>query len=105
MVRCLPVDLKREFPVSGSPGDESPLVFPCDFPIKAMGEAAPDFDSLVVSLVRRHCPDLLEGAVSVRLSSGGRYMSVTVRINARNRAQLDDIYHELTAHERVLVAL
>jgi len=84
---------------------DSIIKFPCEFPVKAMGEAGDEFDSLVVSLVRRHCPDILEGAVKTRLSKGGRYMSVTVTVQARSRRQLDCIYRELTAHERVLVAL
>jgi len=79
--------------------------FPCEFPIKVMGEAADDFDSLVVSLVRRHSSDLGEGAVRTRRSRHGRYMAVTVTVQARSRAQLDAIYMELTAHDRVLMAL
>jgi len=85
--------------------NDSLLVFPCEFPIKAMGKAETDFDSLVVGLVRKHYPDLLEGAVKTRLSNGGRYMAVTITINAKSRQQLDNIYMELTAEERVLVAL
>lgn len=85
--------------------DDPLFQFPCDFPIKAMGEAGEDFEQLVVSLVRRHAPELGESAVVSRYSRGGRYMSVTVTVKARNRAQLDAIYLELTAHERVKVAL
>ena len=84
---------------------ESALQFPCRFPIKAMGEATADFDSLVVGLVRRHSPDIHEGAVHTRLSRRGRYMSVTVTIQAHSRAQLDAIYMDLSSHDRVLVAL
>lgn len=80
------------------------LTFPCSFPVKVMGLAGNDFDALVVTLIRRHSPDLLEGAVRTRLSREGRYMSVTVTVEARSRAQLDDIYRELTTHERVLMA-
>ncbi|MCA1804370.1 MAG: DUF493 domain-containing protein, partial [Xanthomonadaceae bacterium] len=39
------------------------LEFPCDFPIKAMGLAVEGFDLQVTELVRRHAPDLGEGAV------------------------------------------
>lgn len=87
------------------PVQESPFTFPCEFPVKAMGLAEGDFDSLVVSLVRKHSPDILEGAVRTRLSRGGRFMSVTVTIQAQSRRQLDDIYMELTANDRVLMAL
>jgi putative lipoic acid-binding regulatory protein len=85
--------------------EESLLEFPCQFPIKAMGEAGENFDGLVVSLIRRHSPDIPEGAVKTRLSRGGRYMSVTVTIKAWSRDQLDAIYMDLTAHDKVLVAL
>jgi len=83
---------------------DSAFTFPCSFPIKAMGVAADDFDALVVTLIRRHAPDLLEGSVSTRLSRRGKYMSVTVTLQAQSRLQLDDIYRELTRDKRVLMA-
>ena len=85
--------------------EESLLKFPCEFPIKVMGEASDHFDALVVEIVRRHCPDLGEGAVSTRASRKGNYVSVTVTIQAQSRTQLDSIYLDLTAEERVLMAL
>ncbi len=85
--------------------DETLLEFPCDFPIKAMGHADTDFDLLVVELVRKHAPDLSEGAVKTRPSKAGTYVSVTVTVTATSKAQLDAIYLELTAHERVVMAL
>lgn len=85
--------------------EDTLLSFPCDFPVKVMGLASPDFDSFVVGLIRKHSPDLHEGAVQTRFSQGGRYMAVTVTIQAQSRAQLDDIYRDLTADDRVLVAL
>ncbi|MEJ2552804.1 MAG: DUF493 domain-containing protein [Gammaproteobacteria bacterium] len=94
---------RDELPIPGS--DESPLQFPCAFPIKAMGPATASFDALVVSIVRRHTPDIAEGAVTVRPSAAGKYLAVTVTIQARSRAQLDAIYQDLVACEQVLVAL
>ena len=85
--------------------EESLLKFPCDFPIKAMGKAEDDFDALVVSLIRKHSPDLLEGAIKSRASKGGQYLSVTVTIRAESQQQLDNIYLDLTAEKRVLMAL
>ena len=86
-------------------GDDSLLEFPCDFPIKAMGKSEENFDALVVEIVRKHCPDLLEGAVKSRLSRKGNYVSVTVTIQAESRSQLDRIYMDLSAHEKVLMAI
>ena len=81
------------------------MEFPCTFAIKAMGLAEDDFDALVVSLVTEHVTDLKEGAVSVKPSAGGKYLSVTVTFEAESREQLDNLYRSVTAHERVLMAL
>jgi hypothetical protein len=86
---------------------ESLFEFPCEFPIKVMGTTSgEDFYGLVVDIVRRHCHhDLTEKAVSVRHSTGGKYVSVTVTFTAQSRAQLDALYAELSAHERVKMVL
>jgi hypothetical protein len=81
------------------------LEFPCRFPIKVMGKAGEDFDALVVRMVRNHAPDLNEAAVSLRQSSGGKWVSVTVVIEATSKKQLDAIYRDLSAHEKVVWAL
>ena len=81
------------------------MEFPCQFPIKVMGLAEENFDLLVVEIVRRHAPDLSEGAVKSRHSSAGKYISITVTVTAQSRQQLDNIYLELTAHEKVIMAL
>ena len=84
---------------------DSLLAFPCRFPIKAMGRAEPGFDSLVVEIVRRHAPDLREGAVISRPSKGGHWVSVTVTIEASSKAQLDAIYQALSDHDKIVMAL
>ncbi len=86
-------------------GTDTLLEFPCEFPLKIMGHATEDFDALVVEIVRRHVENLPEGAVSTRASRAGRYLSVTVTIEARSKAQLDALYRELSAHERILMVL
>jgi len=88
-----------------SAADQTALQFPCLFPIKAMGKATEAFATLVVSIVRRHAPDPGEAAVAVRPSAGGKYLAVTVTIQAQNREQLDAIYHDLVACEQVLFSL
>ena len=70
-----------------------------------MGKNCDGFEAQVVTMVRKHCPGLGEGAVVCRHSKGGKYLSVTVTITATSREQLDNIYYELTACEQVLMAL
>ena len=85
--------------------DDTLFEFPCDFPIKAMGEASVRFETVVLDIVRRHAPDLGEGAVRKRPSKNGKYVAITVTIRARDKKQLDAIYAELSAHQDVLMAL
>ena len=84
---------------------ETLLEFPCAYPIKAMGESSADFDAVVVEIVRRHVQSLTENAVSSRQSSGGKFTSVTVTIEATSKAQLDAIYQDLTDHPQIKYAL
>jgi putative lipoic acid-binding regulatory protein len=84
---------------------ESPLKFPCEFPIKAMGKADCELDIIVVGIIRKHAPDLTEGAVYTRDSTAGNYVSVTVTVNATSRKQLDAIYQDLVDCEAVIMAL
>lgn len=84
---------------------ETLLEFPCRFPIKAAGRAGVGLEALVIEIVRRHAPDLDETLVSVRESSAGNWVSVTLVIEATSKTQLDAIYRELSAHEQVVWAL
>ena len=88
-----------------SDAEETALKFPCRFPIKAMGPADTELEAAVIGIVNRHAPGLREDAVRSRSSSGGKWLSVTVEIEATSKAQLDAIYQELTAHELVVYAL
>jgi len=85
-----------------NPGqDDSLFDFPCTFPVKAMGRACPELEAEVLAIMRRHVPDLGEGAVKTRASSKGNYVSITITITAHSREQLDAIYMDLTACELI----
>jgi putative lipoic acid-binding regulatory protein len=99
------VDLCSTMKILGQDATKLEMEFPCEFPIKVMGYWAEDFDALVMQIIRRHVDNLGEGSLRSRESRGGRYMSVTVTIEARSREQLDAIYRDLTAEPRVVMAL
>ena len=84
---------------------DSLLEFPCSFPIKIMGLDEQEFCDFAVQLVTRHVGDVQDDAVSTSKSSNGKYLSVTVTIEAQSQQQLDSIYRDLTAHERVKIVL
>ena len=97
----------------GSETKDTLLVFPTAFPIKAMGRMKskdtntvhPDFAQTVAQIVQKHAPDFDMATLEMRPSKNGNFISVTATINATSKAQLDDIYRELTANPAVLMAL
>jgi putative lipoic acid-binding regulatory protein len=85
--------------------DETLLEFPCDFPIKMMGRDTPEFRELARELIEKYTGPLNNNAIQSTLSRNGRFVSITATINAQSQQQLDDIYHAISAHEDVLMAL
>ena len=84
---------------------ESLLMFPCAFPIKVMGRTQDGFAQAIVAVVTKHAADFDPATLEMRSSSAGNYLSVTATINATSRAQLDDLYRDLTAHPMVTMVL
>ncbi len=85
--------------------EDSPLEFPCHFPIKVMGATASDFKISVIDIVKSHIPELVDEHINERPSSNNKYISLTVTVYVTSREQLDNIYRELHACEHVLMSL
>jgi len=85
--------------------EETLLAFPCDFPIKMMGRESPAFHTTARALVEKHTGPLADDAVHSALSRNGRFVSVTVTVNAQSQEQLDNIYRDVSSHEDILMAL
>ncbi len=79
--------------------------FPCEFPVKVMGRASPDFRRLTRDIVERHAGTLSDSQIVERLSKDENFIALTFTIRASSREQLDALYRELTASEDVLIAL
>ncbi|HKR34774.1 MAG TPA: DUF493 domain-containing protein [Steroidobacteraceae bacterium] len=79
--------------------------FPCDFPLKVLGRRSDDFRSIVLGIVQKHAGDIAPERIEERPSRDGNYLSLTCTFAAQSREQLDALYRELTACERVLVVL
>jgi len=78
--------------------EENLLEFPCDFPIKVMGETSDAFAATMVEVIKAIDPTFDASKVDMRASTGGRFISLTCTVHATSRAQLDDIYRALTSH-------
>lgn len=85
--------------------NESPLQFPCEFPIKVMGLKHPRFVQNIVDVVVQYAPDFDAAKVELRPSEKGKYLSVTCTINATSQDQLNLIYTALKGHPDVAVVL
>jgi putative lipoic acid-binding regulatory protein len=91
-----------EFDLKENP---SALVFPCEFPIKIMGDFRIDFTDIITQAVRELAPDFDPTTAEVRFSSEKKYISITCTINAQSKDQLDQLYRKLTNHPIVKVVL
>ena len=70
-----------------------------------MGAATDEFRSLALGIITRHFGEPAAGDIEERPSSGGRYLGITITVEAESKAQLDAVYRELTSCRQVLVAL
>lgn len=93
------------YAADGTADGDSALQFPCRFPIKAMGLNADDFCAHVLHLLHDYRADFDVKELQQQTSSSGRYVSITLLLQAQSQAQLDAIYQILSDAERVLVAL
>lgn len=81
------------------------LEFPCDFPIKVMGFADPQFANTIGELVKEFDPLFNPETIARRPSKQGRYEALHIVVHATGREQLDSIYMALTHHPMVKVVL
>jgi putative lipoic acid-binding regulatory protein len=84
-----------------SDADESLLKFPTDLPIKVFGRNDDAFRGAVRTIVEVHY-----GAaymVTEQISKQGAYASLTVTVRAESRAQVDALYRDLVADERIIM--
>jgi uncharacterized protein len=84
---------------------ESLIEFPCNFPIKVLGETQDDFTSEVTKTIQLNAPEFGTHLIELRGSTGGKYISLTCHVYVVSKTQLDAIYHSLTAHPMVKVVL
>ncbi|WP_108444599.1 YbeD family protein [Halomonas denitrificans] len=92
-------DLRKPAPRAG---DAPPkITFPCDYPIKVVGDAADDFAATVCQIVVRHDPDFDAEGIQVVPSRNGRFVSVRLTLRATGEVQIKALFGELKATGRV----
>lgn len=87
------------------PEADALLAFPTAFPIKIMGRREGEFAQSVLAIVLRHAPDFSAASMEMRPSRKGKYLSLTVTVNATSREMLDALYRDLCDHPSVVMVL
>ncbi|MBN8413472.1 DUF493 domain-containing protein [Halomonas denitrificans] len=77
------------------------ITFPCDYPIKVVGDASEDFAATVSQIVLKHDPSFTGNSLEVIDSRNGRFQSVRLTLRATGETQLKALFEELKATGRV----
>jgi putative lipoic acid-binding regulatory protein len=80
-------------------------IYPCLFPVKVIGESSPEFEAAVLSVMSGYVEDMSKETIGRRTSAGGKYLSLTIRVVARNLEYLEKLYAELNAQEKVILVI
>lgn len=81
------------------------IEFPCDYPIKVLGEVSPGFEDMVARIVGKHDPEFDPATVTLQDSRNGNYVSIRIIIRATGEAQLQALFAELKDTGRVKMVL
>jgi len=81
------------------------IVFPCDYPVKIVGENRDAFAATVIELTRRHAPEITDEHVQVRASRAGNYCAFTITIRATGEPQLGELHATLKTCSLVRLVL
>lgn len=87
------------------PEDERALSFPTPFPVKAMGKAGGDVRAALLAVLADNQVLYRDEDISEQASRTGKYISITVVIQAESRQQLDHVYEQLADHPEVAMTL
>jgi putative lipoic acid-binding regulatory protein len=84
---------------------QSLLQFPCHFPLKVIGKNVEAFEIQVMSVVQKYLTGGETTHCSRRLSTGNKYLALTISFIAHSQEQIDALYQELNGLELVKFTL
>jgi uncharacterized protein len=85
--------------------EKSLIEYPSLFPIKVMGQKVDGMVAAITSIAHHFDPKFDASTIELRESKGGKYLGVTITVNATSREQLDELYRTLSTHPMVKVVL
>ncbi len=81
------------------------MYFPCDFPLKIIGNNSAKFFEDITNIVRKHFPKDSEVTIESKPSETNKYLAITATIRVYNQHTLDELYREITQHPDIKMVL
>ncbi len=85
--------------------DKATIEFPCDYPIKIIGQTSDDFDTRIIAIINKYQDKPFEGRLEQKKSKEGNYQSFTVTIQATSQEQLKALFNALKEEKNVMMVL
>ncbi len=81
------------------------ITFPCDYPIKVVGDVTAEFHGQVCDVVAKHDPSMTTDKISQKTSRKGNFVSISFMLVAESKQQLEDLFADLKKIESVRLVL
>lgn len=81
------------------------MQFPCDFPVKIIGENSNDFVQDIHRIILSHFSETADDKIIHKSSAQDNYISITATVHALEQASLDAMYEELSRHPKIKMVL
>ena len=75
---------------------DAPIItYPCEYPIKVVGNVRPNFHDEVFNVVVRHDPTMNTVKVSQKTSRKGNFISISFMLTATSEQQIKALFDDL----------
>lgn len=81
------------------------LEFPLDYPIRVLGARSPGFLESIGTLIESIAPGFEPATMTLKESSGGKWLSASATVRIESRVQLERLYRELASSPLVRAVL
>ena len=85
--------------------EESALSFPCEIDIKVFARARDSLEQKIQEILEQHIEPSQVLGIRVKQSNKGKYRSLSCKIHATNREEIDNLYKALTSHPQIIMVL
>jgi len=70
-----------------------------------LGEAHHPLAQIVADILLQHVPEFDPATITMRLSSGGKYISITATVHVTHKGQINGMYADFAAHKAIVRVL